>query len=82
MTVPVYVPIESVDTYKSDYDWGNFWQIKGYDFTEESDIEKITSNNEQIEPVYYGLDGTILPSEPKSGLFIKQQGSCSKKILK
>lgn len=81
MTVPVFVPTESVELYKAETDWSKFWQIQGYDF-DSSGVNTIVSDVKEKNSEYYLLNGTRLQSEPIHGAYIMRQGATTRKILK
>lgn len=64
MTLNVFVPQESLETYQNDDSWKNFWNLQGFDV---AGIGSVKTENGKA--TYYDLRGNRL-SAPKRGLNI------------
>lgn len=76
----LYVPFESLESYKTSNNWKRFRNIEGFDFS--SSIENIIQDNLQDEAEYYTIYGIRLEREPDKGLFLLKRGNHVEKIIK
>ena len=74
---PLYVPTESVSLYQTAYDWRDFWNIYGKEF---SGIENLTIDEKEFSIEYYNLQG-VKVENPDNGVYIKKQGSRMTKVV-
>lgn len=76
VTIPVYVPANSVDAYKAADEWKNFTNYQALTVSAIDDIE--ADNNAVVE--YYTIQG-VRVDNPSNGLYIKKQGNKVSKVV-
>ncbi len=76
VTIPVYVPANSVEAYKAANEWKNFTNYQALTVSAIDDIE--ADNNAVVE--YYTIQG-VRVDNPSNGLYIKKQGNKVSKVV-
>lgn len=77
-TIPVYVPVESIDAYKAAEVWKDFTNYFGTDVT---GISSAFDDSEAAPAVYYDLQG-VRVQNPSAGVYIVRQGSKTTKVYR
>lgn len=75
----IYVPTESVETYKAAPGWSAFRNIIGYKFASAEKVESDVIHNTDLSEIFFDLNGRIVPA-PTHGIFIRCQGSSRIKV--
>lgn len=78
-TVVVVQPGTLAD-FQNTHPWDMFWHI--YDGTEDTGLENVTEENEDLPAEYFDLNGIPVKEDLlKPGIYVKRQGNRSEKII-
>ena len=78
-TAKLYVPVGSIEAYKTTSAWNKFLNIEEYDYT--TSVNTVTTDNQRTPTHYYSVDGRSI-KQPQRGLnILRMSDGTVKKVM-